>query len=199
MSAVWAARLRQTYCRTIAGMSLLVLYADAILRIIQGFFGDGFGPLLSSSKPCFTHAHDVADSPSPGVPRARPFRLDPEPNVAFSSRMRPSLKSSELERLDSIHAHDSAEHNLQIDNDTLACMKHEMLLGSLYADLAPWVDQKLKITEREMERIIQFVAEHRGKWDSWVTDTLTPILIKGGNVYLTLGPPTKDPTNYFVS
>jgi hypothetical protein len=48
-----------------------------------------------------------------------------------------------------------------------------------------------------MAQTINFVAEHRGKWNSWVTDTLTPVLIKDGKVYLTLGPPTKDPTNYF--
>ena len=38
---------------------------------------------------------------------------------------------------------------------------------------------------------------HRGKWDSWVSDTMTPILIREGKVYLSLGPPLKDPTNYF--
>ena len=38
---------------------------------------------------------------------------------------------------------------------------------------------------------------HRGKWDSWVSDTMTPILIRDGKVYLSLGPPLKDPTNYF--
>lgn len=44
---------------------------------------------------------------------------------------------------------------------------------------------------------INYAAAHRGKWNSWVTDTLTPILIKDGRIHLTLGPPTKDPTNYF--
>eukprot|EP00966_Prymnesium_polylepis_P008928 205905-Prymnesium_polylepis.1 len=39
-------------CRTLAGASLLVLYADAVLRIIQGLFGDGFGPLLGVLWPC---------------------------------------------------------------------------------------------------------------------------------------------------
>ena len=48
-----------------------------------------------------------------------------------------------------------------------------------------------------MRETINTIDRHRGKWDSWVTDTLTPILISGGKVWLTLGPPTKDPTNYF--
>jgi len=48
-----------------------------------------------------------------------------------------------------------------------------------------------------MRDTINVVDRHRGKWNSWVTDTLTPVLISGGKVYLTLGPPTKDPTNYF--
>ena len=48
-----------------------------------------------------------------------------------------------------------------------------------------------------MAEAVNYVEAHRGKWDSWVTDTLTPVIIKDGRVYLTLGPPTKDPTNYF--
>ena len=27
-------------------IALLILYADAVLRVINGLFGDGFGPLL---------------------------------------------------------------------------------------------------------------------------------------------------------
>ena len=76
-------------------------------------------------------------------------------------------------------------------------MKHEVLYGNLYADIAPWVDRGLKISERQMRDTINAIDRHRGKWDSWVTDTLTPITIIRGNVYLTLGPPKKDPTNYF--
>ena len=78
-----------------------------------------------------------------------------------------------------------------------ACARHEVLYGSLYADLAPWIDRGLSITPRQMAEAINFIDAHRGKWDSWVTDTLTPLLIKDGRLYLTLGPPTKDPTNYF--
>ena len=44
---------------------------------------------------------------------------------------------------------------------------------------------------------VEHVRLHRGKWDSWVSDTMTPILIREGKVYLSLGPPLKDPTNYF--
>jgi hypothetical protein len=80
-----------------------------------------------------------------------------------------------------------------------ACTKHEVLLGNLYADLAPWVDRQTRITARQMRDAINMVERHRGKWDSWVTDTLTPILIRDNKIYLTLGPPPKDPTNYFWS
>ena len=55
----------------------------------------------------------------------------------------------------------------------------------------------LQIGERQMRDTINVVERHRGRWDSWVSDTLTPILIVDGNLYLTLGPPKKDPTNYF--
>ena len=76
-------------------------------------------------------------------------------------------------------------------------MQHEVLYGSLLADLAPWIDRQTRVTESEMVRAINMIDGHRGKWDSWVTDTLTPIMIRDGKVWLTLGPPIKDPTNYF--
>lgn len=72
-----------------------------------------------------------------------------------------------------------------------------MLYGNLLADLAPWIDRKTKITARQMRQTINTIDRHRGKWDSWVTDTLTPVLVVDGKVWLPLGPPTKDPTNYF--
>ena len=77
------------------------------------------------------------------------------------------------------------------------CAKHDLLLGNLLDDLAPWIDRGTRIDQRKMRDVVNFVDAHRGKWDSWVTDTLTPILISDGKIYLTLGPPTKDPTNYF--
>ena len=90
---------------------------------------------------------------------------------------------------------DGAPRGHRSDGD--ACARHELLFGNLYADLAPWVDRRLRITEPQMRDAINFVDQRRGKWNSWVTDTLTPVLIKDGRVYLTLGPPVKDPTNYF--
>jgi hypothetical protein len=84
-----------------------------------------------------------------------------------------------------------------VDEGIEKCAKHELLLGNLYADFAPWVDLGLRIEERQMAAAINFAEKRRGKWNSWVTDSFTPILIKDGRIYLTLGPPLKDPTNYF--
>ena len=188
-----APRQEGNRCLTLAGASLLILYADAVLRVIQGLFGgDGFGPVLSSVRPFRTNEVGAAPRALEGNSSMRT-----ESNPLFHPRLPPQLNAKELAQLEVIPPHD-AEHLLKGSGGVEdGCTRHELLLGNLYADLAPWVDCGLRVTEAEMARTINYVAEHRGKWNSWVTDTLTPVLIKGGKVYLTLGPPTKDPTNYF--
>ena len=71
------------------------------------------------------------------------------------------------------------------------------MLANLYSDLAPWIDRETRVSASQMRDTINYVAAHRGKWDSWVTDTMTPVLIVGNEIFLPLGPPVKDPTNYF--
>lgn len=83
------------------------------------------------------------------------------------------------------------------DEDEGGCGAHRLLYGNMDADLAPWHALGLRVTAAEMSRQVEHVRLHRGKWDSWVSDTMTPILIREGKVYLSLGPPLKDPTNYF--
>ena len=83
------------------------------------------------------------------------------------------------------------------DEDEDGCGAHRLLYGNMDADLAPWHALGLRVTAAEMSRQVEHVRLHRGKWDSWVSDTMTPILIRDGKVYLSLGPPLKDPTNYF--
>lgn len=191
-----------TLCRTLFGAGLVVLYADAVLRLINGVFGDGFGPLLSSAPPC-KPSHSLLITPTripkPISPhqRRQPAMLEKHNDT---ERLMAQSSNTAIEKVEHVGAeppHDAHLHQRDPDNDI--CTRHEVLLGNLYDDLVPWVDRGLRITEDVMERIINYVAEHRGKWDSWVTDTLTPVLIKNGKVYLTLGPPPKDPTNYFVS
>ena len=71
------------------------------------------------------------------------------------------------------------------------------MLANVYSDLAPWIDRETRVSASQMRDTINYVAAHRGKWDSWVTDTMTPVLIVGNEIFLPLGPPVKDPTNYF--
>ena len=183
-SAAGSALLGWTRC-SLPAVALIVLYSDAVLRVLDGFYGGGFGPLLaaphertplvSSSAPI---PPSFSPSPSPPTPqREAAARAVTEPHVSPLFARTANLTAEEA-RLD-------------------VCAKHDLLLGNLYADFAPWVDRRLRIEEWEMARTIDTVAAHRGRWDSWVTDTLTPLLIKDGRIYLTLGPPQKDPTNYF--
>ena len=83
------------------------------------------------------------------------------------------------------------------DEDEGGCGAHRLLYGNMDADLAPWHALGLRVTAAEMSRQVEHVRLHRGKWNSWVSDTMTPILIRDGKIYLSLGPPLKDPTNYF--
>ena len=83
------------------------------------------------------------------------------------------------------------------EEDEGGCGAHRLLYGNMDADLAPWHALGLRVTAAEMRRQVEHVRLHRGKWNSWVSDTMTPILIRDGKVYLSLGPPLKDPTNYF--
>ncbi len=180
--------------RSLAGVALALLYADALLRLCSGlFFRDRFGPLLS---PLF--ASDQAAPPHGRTHRSQLVDPPPPPPPPPQQQALPSQAAATA-----VPGHEPPPHadgaplaRSTLDRDA-SCTRHEVLLGSLYADLQPWVDRRLKIDERSMRDAINFASEHRGKWDSWVTDTLTPVLIHGGKVYLTLGPPTKDPTNYF--
>ena len=83
------------------------------------------------------------------------------------------------------------------DEDEGGCGAHQLLYGNMDADLAPWHALGLRVSAAVMSEQVEFVRLHRGRWDSWVSDTMTPILIRDGEVYLSLGPPLKDPTNYF--
>ena len=189
----------QTVCRpgcgTLLGISLLALYLDATLRVAQGFLSDGFGPLL---QPLVRRRSAVAESRalapaanSSSAPAANSSTANARLSQAPVSR--PAASTAVSRRDYPPHEDVPAEGGDAGDG----CDRHDGLLGNLYSDLAPWVDMRLQISEANMSRLINFVGAHRGRWNSWVSDTLTPLLIKDGRVYLTLGPPTKDPTNYF--
>ena len=168
-------------------VALLILYADAVLRVINGLFGDGFGPLLNGFGPLHTFRAPLAATPPPPLPSSSSSAPRPPPPAAVTvvnSRTLPPMYRRTANWTD-------------VDEGIDKCAKHELLLGNLYADFAPWVDLGLRIEERQMAAAINFAEKRRGKWNSWVTDSFTPILIKDGRIYLTLGPPLKDPTNYF--
>ena len=171
----------------LSGAALVLVYFDAALRVLGKAFGGGSpsAPMVRAAVP--TPQLDGLRTAQPGALAAA---------VAIQNPVLPPSPAIVAE-LPQQQADAAEQKSDDAGRDGDACAKHDVLYGNLFADLAPWIDQGLRIHERQMRDVINTVGKHRGKWDSWVTDTLTPILIVDGNIYLTLGPPTKDPTNYF--
>ena len=174
-----------------ATIALLIIYTDAGLRVFWRIVGGkafhAMPDLVRRDQP-MRPLHDAQQA----IPIA--------PNgtaVTVGAVVRPRLSAAAV--VPSAPRWDPPTHTDEVSDQSLsdACAKHEVLYGNLYSDLAPWIDRELRIDEARMRDTINIVDRHRGKWNSWVSDTLTPILILRGKVYLTLGPPKKDPTNYF--
>ena len=159
-----------------ATTALCLVYADAAFRVLARFLSTAVSPSPVSLKPAAA-AHSVV----------QPLLQASGQKIMAGGAITSQQQVAEVPTHTDVAEADGSD----------ACVKHEVLYGNLYADIAPWVDRGLKISERQMRDTINAIDRHRGKWDSWVTDTLTPITIIRGNVYLTLGPPKKDPTNYF--
>jgi hypothetical protein len=154
-------------------IALTFIYGDATLRVVDGLFGGGFGPLLGRR---------AAPPPAPYSASPPPYSSPPPPPPPP-----PPLPERHLAaQTDGLRAAEPDE-----------CARHAGVLANLYSDLAPWIDRETRVSASQMRDTINFVAAHRGKWDSWVTDTMTPVLIVGNEIFLPLGPPVKDPTNYF--
>ena len=168
-------RLLSRALPSLGGLAIGLLYFDAVLRLVAGLFGDGFGPVLGMrfGRTAATASALPIHRTHAAASQAASTAIDVL-NISAPPGNGGTAPISAAERSQ--------------------CTKHELLLGNLYADLAPWVDRQLHIGERQMRDAINYVGAHRGRWDSWVTDTLTPVLITGGRVYLTLGPPSKDPS-----
>ena len=168
--------------KAIVTLALVLLYADAALRVLVGFVTSSFGPILSPllllpSKPAALHPPPSPPPPPPPPPSSSP--PPPPPPPPPPSALLPP--------------HEDGASSSAAD----ACAKHEILFGNLYSDFAPWIDAKTKISAKQMKDTINVISRHRGKWNSWVTDTITPLLIIDNKIWLPLGPPVKDPTNYF--
>jgi hypothetical protein len=173
---------------------LLLFYADAALRTLAGVLKI---TATSSTATVQPDAAALVSRPT-FINEAPPPTMVPPPTPPPPPRPPPlSLGHSSAARKSVSAADEDFVPADKPEGATAECAKHDPLLGNLYADLAPWVDRGLRIDEQKMGETINFVERHRGKWNSWVTDTLTPVLIRDGKVYLTLGPPIKDPTNYF--
>ena len=144
-------------CRTLAGISLVVLYADAALRVLQGLLGDGFGPLLT---PVFSTVQQ-ADAPGgypPVLAAHRPEVItsggDENDTVTTpcSTFPPPKLAAPKYVPMPNIAI-------LAPTNDKDACAKHEVLYGNLHADLAPWIDRQLRISEGQMRDAINMIEQ----------------------------------------
>lgn len=182
-------------------LALTLLYTDACLRVIYGLFGDGFGPLLRPLSPAM--ASRAAALPTTRTASQEEKNVSTAPKAAAAPQSVPvsAPKAEAVPQPVPVSPTDGGVAPAAADDDENwrrdACLKHELLLGNLHSDLAPWVDRQLRIKEQQMRDAINMVDAHRGFAYSWVTDTMTPLLIVNGKLYLPLGPPRKDPTNYF--
>ena len=98
---------------------------------------------------------------------------------------------------DELEASAGSPESVEDNGPSDECGAHRLLYGNMDQDLAPWHALGVRVDAAKMGKLVEFVRVHRGRWDSWVSDTMTPILVRDGEVYLSAGPPTKDPTNYF--
>ena len=200
-----------TALRAISVVGLVALYSDAVVRVIAKLVALREPPpaasvhtvpasLRSSSA---TAAIERPEQLSQSPPR-RTASLPPPPSwTAAAQRLDDSAAqaaasgAAELELELGMREAETSVEETERDEDEGGCGAHRLLYGNMDADLGPWHASGLRVTAAKMKEQVEFVRKHRGRWDSWVSDTLTPILIRDGQIYLSLGPPTKDPTNYF--
>ena len=185
-------------CRAISVVGLVALYSDALLRVIGKLLAVR-DPVAASAPPHSTPLQRLVGEagqqlPPPPPPLEWTAAAQRREDAAVQAA---AAGAASLEQeLGTAPAETGVEEAIA-DEDEGGCGAHRLLYGNMDADLAPWHALGLRLTAAEMSRQVEHVRLHRGKWNSWVSDTMTPILIRDGKIYLSLGPPLKDPTNYF--
>ena len=189
-----------TVGRAIASLALVALYTDAVFRVASKLLAlreqDDAIPGETGVPPS-PRAESRPPPPPPPPPSPSPAPLPTltaaqvRGDAAASSAAVAAAAADELEA--SAGSPESVEDNGPSDE----CGAHRLLYGNMDQDLAPWHALGVRVDAAKMGKLVEFVRVHRGRWDSWVSDTMTPILVRDGEVYLSAGPPTKDPTNYF--
>ena len=163
--------------KTIVTLALVLLYADAALRVLVGFVTSSFGPILSPLLLLFKHA---ALHPPPLL------RSPPLPAIAITASTTTS-SSAGIRCCRRTRMRQFIRRRRVRTRSSLATLFRARL-----ADRRQDQDYA-----KQMKDTINVISRHRGKWNSWVTDTITPLLIIDNKIWLPLGPPVKDPTNYF--
>ena len=196
-------------CRAISLVGLVALYSDAVVRVIGKLLAVREPPVTASTPPHSTPLQRLVGEAGQQLP-PQPSSMSPPPpppaewTAAAQRREDAAVQAATAgaasleQELGAAQAETGVEEAVAADEeDEGGCGAHRLLYGNMDADLAPWHALGLRVTAAEMRRQVEHVRLHRGKWNSWVSDTMTPILIRDGKVYLSLGPPLKDPTNYF--
>ena len=195
-------------CRTISVVGLVALYSDAVVRVIGKLLAVREPPAAASAPSHSTLLQRfVGEAGQQLPPPLSTSMLSPPPpptewSAAAQRREDAAVQAATAgaasleQELGTAPAETGVEEAVA-DEDEGGCGAHRLLYGNMDADFAPWHALGLRVTAAEMSRQVEHVRLHRGKWNSWVSDTMTPILIRDGKIYLSLGPPLKDPTNYF--
>lgn len=160
----------------VVSAGLALLYKDAALRIFDGLFGGGFGPLLSPFRPpsggaCQQRsAHNAAadrgaraelvgaprsglgsiESPRPVAGSAARSPTTPPPATADPARGKtpPPVAAAPL----------SDE-----EPERQGCAAHEELFQQIHADLAPWHDLGLRVSEEQAPRVRKVNTKRFGR------------------------------------
>ena len=138
-------------------IALTFIYGDATLRVVDGLFGGGFG-LLLGRRACH---------------RRRRIRAATAVFVAAAAAASAAATSGAPPRRTDRRPGGRARRGA----------RHAGVLANLHSDLASWIDRETRVSASQMRDTINFVAAHRGKWDSWVTDTMTLVLIVGNEIF----------------
>lgn len=180
--------------------ALVALYTDAAVRIASKLLAlrNPDDTIAGESFPPPRHTTDLPPPPPPPPPSPLPLpTLTAAQLRRDASASRAAVEAAAADEREALAGIPEAEGSVEDNGSSDECGAHRLLYGNMDEDLAPWHALGVRVGAEQMGKLVEFVRVHRGRWDSWVSDTMTPILVRGGEVYLSAGPPTKDPTNYF--